>query len=171
MAKKTIKKTKPAIKKAAVKKAPVKSAKTVAKKQVKKTTVRPTIKPVVVAPVECGCDKHCCCCRGRSFIGFCIKVVILCIVFLLGCISAPWLMRGAHQSMMRHIEFSDNGCVVMESVKCPKMLEVLATADVNNDGCVSREEFKAIMPRKPHGAPAEMPNPMPADAMEAPVAE
>jgi len=178
MAKKTIKKTKPAMKKTPVKKAPVKSIrakKPVAKKSVRKV-VRPTLKPVIVAPAvshECACGDKCCCCRGRSFIGLCINVILVCIVFLLGCISSPWLMRAAHKPMMPRVEFSDNGCVVMESIKCPKMLEVLAAADENSDGCISRDEFKKAthdMHKMHHGAHAPSPDAVPVEPM-APVME
>ena len=142
MVKKTIKKTKPATKKVVAKKA---TAKTVAAKPV-------AAKQLVDAPMHechCGCN---CCCRGHRFIGFCIKVIILCIVFLLGCVSAPWLMRKGHDSMMRHIAFDDNGCVVLESIKCPKLLETLATSDDDANGCISREELESAMKemRKPN---------------------
>jgi len=32
----------------------------------------------------------------------------------------------------------------MESIKCPKMQEKLATADVDGNGCISAEEYKAV---------------------------
>ena len=75
-------------------------------------------------------------------------------VFLAGAVSAPWLMRGAHKSMMRHIQFDDNGCVMLESIKCPKLLERLATADDDANGCISRVELKTAL-RDMHHAPAE----------------
>ena len=130
MVKKTIKKAKPATKKVVTKKAVVKP---VAAKQ------------LVDAPKhECNCGCHCCC-RGHRFIGVCIKIIILCIVFLLGCVSAPWLMKKGHDSMMRHIVFDDNGCVVLESIKCPKLLETLATSDDDANGCISREELEGAI--------------------------
>ena len=36
-----------------------------------------------------------------------------------------------------------NGCLDMESIKCPKMQEELATADTDANGCISEEEFRA----------------------------
>ena len=127
MAKKIIKKTKPATKKVVAKK--------VAKKE--------TVKAVAETPTpKCGCGCHCMCCRGHRFIGVCIKLIILCMIFLLGCVSGPWIVRNAHQSAMRHIDFDDNGCVVLESVKCPKLLETLATSDNDADGCISHAELQ-----------------------------
>jgi hypothetical protein len=38
----------------------------------------------------------------------------------------------------------ENGCLKMDSIQCPKMVEKLANADVNGDNCVSLEEYKVI---------------------------
>ena len=140
MAQKTTKKTKATT--------VVKKSRPVAKKTVKKVA-----RPVAVEQTpmhECNCCNGCQCgCRcGHRFVKLCIKVVILAMVFLLGCVYASWVMNSPKHSMMRHIQFNDNGCVVMESVQCPKMLEKLAVADVNADGCVSRDELRAVMPQK-----------------------
>lgn len=135
MAQKTIKKTKKTVAKKA-------ASKPVAKKTVKKVS-RPVapVADVTMMAHECHCG--CCCCRGHSFIKFCIKLVVLCMVFFLGCLSAPWFMQKADSGMMRHIKFDDNGCVMMEKVKCPKMLEKLSAADTNADGCISHTELKS----------------------------
>ena len=135
-------------------------------KKIIKTTNKKNVKPVarktktVRADVRdeqmheqtcnCGCGCHCGCgcgtCRGHRVIGWCIKIVVLCIVFLLGCVSSQWLVGGGHKkSMMRDIRFDDNGCVILESVKCPKLLEVLSTADDDANGCISRAELKNAM--------------------------
>lgn len=120
--------------------------KTVAKKAVAKKTT--AVRKAPVAPVmqehECHCGGHCHCC-GNRFMGCLVKLVVLCIVFLLGCIASPWVMGRMHKPMMPRVQFNENGCVVLESVKCPKMLEVLATADDNADGCISKVEFKTAM--------------------------
>ena len=143
MAQKTIKKTKNTVKKSTTKKSVVKSAPV---KSATKKTTRVVARPVEpVAECKCGQGCHCCCCRGYRFIGLCIKVVILCIVFLLGCLSAPWFMRNVDKGVMHNIKFDDNNCVVLESIKCPKLLETLATADDNADGCISRIELKKAM--------------------------
>lgn len=133
-----------------------KSVKTTAAKATKTTKRSTTVRAAVATPVtpvhECGCGADCkcggkcgCkCCGGCGLIRFFIKLIVLCMVFLLGCISAPWFMHNGHKSMMRHVQFDENGCVVLESVKCPKMLEALATADDNADGCISRVELKSV---------------------------
>ncbi len=141
------KKTKKVVKKT-TKPVAKKTTKPAVKKPVAKKTV--AAKPVVapVAPAHdcgCGCGHHCCCGGGHRFIGFCIKIVILCMVFLLGCMSAPWVMKKLNRPMMHNFKFDDNGCLVLESVKCPKLLETLATSDDNADGCISRVELKKAM--------------------------
>ncbi|MCQ2581312.1 MAG: hypothetical protein MJ164_04065 [Alphaproteobacteria bacterium] len=134
------------IKKNTTKKTVVK--KTATKPVAKKTTVR---RPEMTAPVqqnhECACGHHCHCCGcGHHFVKFCIKLVVLCAVFFLGCIASPWLMKHPDHHRMKHnIAFDDNGCVVLESVKCPKMLEMLATADDDANGCISKTELKNAM--------------------------
>ena len=116
--------------------------------------------PVDAPKHECNCGNHCCCCHGGGFFGILIKIIILCMVFLLGCISAPWLMRNPHKHMMNHIKFDDNGCVVLDSIKCPKLLESLATADDNADGCISKMELRNAMSEMHHGAPLPEPTDM-----------
>ena len=36
-----------------------------------------------------------------------------------------------------------NGCLDMESVKCPKMRENIARMDLDGNGCVTEGEFRA----------------------------
>jgi len=158
MPKKTIKKT--AVKKPVAKK-------TVTKKVAKKTVAKRVARPVVVEPTpvaQCGCGGHCCCCHGHRFIKFCIKLILLCLVFFAGALTAPWFMRAGHDAMMRHVQFDDNNCLVYDSVKCPKMLENLKDADTDTNGCISREEFRAAVAPKHHhvkmhidGEPVETP--------------
>ena len=54
-----------------------------------------------------------------------------------------------------------DGCLNMESVKCPKMIEELANADVDMNGCISVEEFKTVKRamRREMREPREMPEP------------
>lgn len=143
MATKTLKKKTPA-KKTVVKKTSVKTS-------MKKTNVRrvqPVATPVPAQQMhECSCGGacHCGCGCGHRFIKFCIKLIILCMVFFLGVIASPWFVKNSDHHMMRHIQFDDNGCVVMETVKCPKLLETLATADDDANGCISRAELKSAM--------------------------
>lgn len=155
MPKKTQTKT---VKKTATKKPVAKKA--VAKKPVAKKTVTKRVarKPrVVVAPVvdtkpvcACGDNCHCCCCRGHRFLRWGIRVILLCIVFVCGMAVAPLFMRDMPQ---KHMQFDDNGCVILESVTCPKMLEVLATADTDANGCITRDEIRAAKHNARHAEP------------------
>lgn len=112
----------------------------------KKAPVKKTVAKKVVAPVahECQCGHKCTCghechcgCHGHFF----RKAIVLLFVFALGCVSAHYLYKP--QPKMNHMpyKFDDNGCLVMDSVKNPKLQEALATADTDANGCVSRKEF------------------------------
>ncbi len=150
MAQKTVKKT-PAKKVAAVKKAPVKKAvvakatpakKPVAKKPVAKKAIAPELKPVIIAAPEtheCGCGKQCPCgckcgCRGVRFFK---KFVVILIVFALGFVAAKMCCGGPRPKFV-------NGCMDVASVKCPKLQNALPMMDTDNDGCITRAEFKAF---------------------------
>ena len=52
------------------------------------------------------------------------------------------------------MQFDDNGCVILESVTCPKMLEVIATADADANGCVTHDEIRAAKHQMHHAGPA-----------------
>lgn len=137
MAQKTTKKT--TVKAVATKKAPAK------KTAPKKTTVKKTEK--VVTPVvemhKCGCDKNCACggnCECKKHrCGFGKKFIVALVFFALGFAAAKMLPCPKRAKMPKP-QFDDNGCLV---VKCQKMVEMLPQIDVNNDGCVDREEFRA----------------------------
>lgn len=145
MAQKTIKKnTKKTTARASVKASATRSMPTKSMAKSTKRVVRATNKnaDVMAEKTSCACGEkcHCCCCCGHRVIRWCIKVILLCIVFVAGMAVAPLFMN---EKPMHHMEFDDNGCVVLESVKCPKMLETLSVADTNADGCISREEIKS----------------------------
>lgn len=142
-----------------------------------KTTKKVTRKAapaVAAAPAthECQCGSACQCgCHHGKFKRF----IVIVIVFLLGFALAkfvcnPMRQHRAHRKMMEMHPIFTNGCLDMNSIKCPKMVEALQNADVNADGCINLEEFKATkdamhremrkmhkMP-KPHDMP-EMPEP------------
>lgn len=160
MAKKAIKKPTPkVVKKTAAKPAAKKTVtKRVATKPTKKV-VRATAPVVEKTSCACGNKCHCCCCRGHRFVRFGIKVIVLCVVFMCGMAVAPLFMRDMPKSPMHNMKFDDSGCVVLESVTCPKMLETLATADENADGCISRDEIRAAM--HAHHAPRHQMDDMP----------
>ena len=51
------------------------------------------------------------------------------------------------------MQFDDNGCVILESVTCPKMLEVIAMADTDANGCVTRDEIHSAKHNMHHPEP------------------
>lgn len=119
-----------------------------AKQTNKKPTVKKTaVKPVPVMEHRCGSDCPCGCHRHGA--GHRVKhVVALLIIFVLGyacgrtmCFRHAGIMMGP--AKMHHPVFT-NGCLDMKSVQCPKMQETLMSADINGDGCISVEEYKAF---------------------------
>ncbi len=142
MAQKTVKKTTaPATKKAPVKKAP-------AKKTVKKVAA-PEMKMATSAPVMhgCGCGADCkCCggckCGGSKFGRFVKKLVIFLVIFALGFAAAKLCCGGPRHHGPR-VHFT-NGCLDASTVKCPKLLDALPAMDINQDGCITRDEFRAV---------------------------
>lgn len=151
MAQKTVKKAaaKPAAKKAPVKKVATKPA--VKKTVAKKTAVKPA--PVkqakMAAPVvdmhECGCGADCHCCGGckcgaSKFGRFVRKLIFVVIVFALGWFAAGLNCGRPHHPRMHFV----NGCLDTESVKCPKLQDALPAMDINGDGCITRDEFRAV---------------------------
>ncbi len=141
---------------------PTKSTKTT-KKVTKKVAPAVAATP---ATHECQCGSACQCgCHHGKF----KKFIVIVIVFLLGFALAKFVCnpmqqrRAHHRAMEMHPVFT-NGCLDMESVKCPKMVEALQNADVNADGCINLEEFKATKKamhhemRNHHNKP-EMPEP------------
>lgn len=133
--------------------------KTVAKKTVTKpaATKKAPAKKVVSAPVvemhECGCAHGCAChghCCGKkkcTFGRFLKKLVVFLIIFALGFATAKLCCFDKRGKMPFRPVF-ENGCLV---VKCPKMADKVAAMDINHDGCVNREEFRAArkMNRRP----------------------
>ncbi|MBQ5699671.1 MAG: hypothetical protein IIV74_00020 [Alphaproteobacteria bacterium] len=162
MANNTTKKT--ATKKTATKK-------TVSKATAKKAPVKKTVAPVVEKH-PCGCDKGCacagncvehgCCTKKKCTFGrFLKKLILFLIIFALGFAAAKMCCCDKRGKMGPRPEF-ENGCLV---VKCPKMAEMMPAMDTNADGCVTREEFKAMRKnmKRPHQQEAapEMPAPAP----------
>ena len=127
-------------------------------------TTKKTVKPAVAAtPVahECPCGGECKCgCHHGKF----KKFVVLVIVFLIGFAVAKMTCchRGMH-GMPKMQPVFDNGCLVVESIKCPKMQEALANADVDMNGCITVDEFRAVKKSMRHemhripNQPVEMP--------------
>lgn len=133
--------------------------KTTAKKTAKAATKRTPKMAEMPMPEAhaCTCGGECKCgCHHGKF----KKFIVLVIVFLIGFAVAK--MTCCHHGMHRMPKMNpvfENGCLVMESIKCPKMVEALANADVDMNGCITMEEFKTIkreMRREMRG-PREMP--------------
>lgn len=160
MAQKTVKKTaaKTANTKAATaKKAPVKKA-AAAKKPVAKK-VAATEKLVATPAPEmhtCGCGAECKCgadcqCGGHcheqksrcGFGRFMKKLIITLIVFALGFAAAKLVCCDKHHMRGPRAEFV-NGCLDAASVKCPKLLEALPAMDINQDGCITKDEYRIV---------------------------
>jgi len=109
---------------------------------------------------ECHCGANCecgakCKCHRHGFGHFVKKFIIALILLALGFAAAKICccdkgMRGPR------VEFAPNGCMVEESVKCPKMLELLPAMDINQDGCITREEYREIKHQLRQRARAEM---------------
>ncbi|MBP5485196.1 MAG: hypothetical protein J6Y07_00600 [Alphaproteobacteria bacterium] len=112
------------------------------KKVTKRTTKRPVMTTVPAPEVhECHCGTSCGCgCHGGKF----KKFIILLIVFALGFAVAKITCCHGHRHMPKMQPKFENGCLVMDSIKCPKMQQNLIVADVDLNGCISREEFRAV---------------------------
>ncbi len=131
----------------------------VKKTSVKKTVAKKTatrVQPVMENEHKCGCGHECHCGCHCGFWRFIRNLLILLIVFVLGAMSARFFMK-VHHMPMPHVDFDDNGCVVVDSIKCPKMLEKLQSADMDSDGCITKQEFKKSMFKK-HKMKRNMPH-------------
>lgn len=147
MAQKTVKKA--AVKPAAAKKSPVKKSAAV-KKPVAKKASAPAPKMVAAPVMEqhacgCGADCHCCggCkCGGSKFGRFMRKLIVFLIIFAMGFAAAKLCCNKHHPRgpRMHYV----NGCLDVASVKCPKLMEALPAMDINQDGCITRDEFRAV---------------------------
>lgn len=153
MAEKTIKKT--ATKKTVSKQTKAKPVAT------KKVTPKKIPETPCVEMHECGC-AHGCACHGHcgkkkcTFGRFIKKLIVFLIIFAMGFASAKLcIFDDCGQKKFRPV--FENGCLV---VKCPKMAEKIQQMDINNDGCVSREEFRMarrMFNKNKQNAPAPQP--------------
>lgn len=148
---KTVKSTRPTTaKKTTVKKA-------AAKKPAVKTTPAVAAAPAANCPcgANCKCDANCHCgadCKctqkrgGCKFCRFLKKLVIFIIIFALGFATAKLCCcdkTGPKHFRGPRIHFVNN-CMDVSSVKCPKLAEALPAMDINGDGCITREEYRAV---------------------------
>lgn len=137
-----------------------KQTKTVAKAATKKTEIKPTKKatakkiapkakmtaPVMSGVHECACNHDCKChkCNGGcTFWRVMKKILIFIIIFAMGFAAAKFCPCNKHRMPMPQVDFV-NGCVDAKSIKCPKLVAELPILDADKDGCVTRDEFKAV---------------------------
>ena len=115
-----------------------------AKKTVKKTTIKKAaVKSAPVMENKCECAGHCHCHGSAHWVK---HVVVWAIIFALGMVCGKLVCCGGHgpKHMPKMHPVFVNGCLDMESIKCPKMQEKLATADVDGNECISVAEYKAV---------------------------
>lgn len=118
-------------------------AKKTSKKMVKKPVVKKSyVKPAPVVEPKCQCGENCHCHGGAHWVK---HLIVWAIIFALGMVCGKMLDCGHHGKHMPKINpVFENGCLKMDSVQCPKMVEKLANADMNGDNCISLEEYKAV---------------------------
>ncbi|MDR2413274.1 MAG: hypothetical protein LBD50_03645 [Rickettsiales bacterium] len=127
MAQKTVKKT---------------AAGKVAAKKSKTYQAKATQPAAAMAQPSCACGSGCKC---GGFGRFVKKLIVFLVIFGLG-FAACLYCCGTHRQFRKdffHPEFV-NGCFDASKIKCPEMLGKLNAADANADGCITKEEFRAI---------------------------
>ena len=135
-AKKTVTKKTVAAKKPAVKKSVKKAA-----PELQETIVVQDM-PKCKCGENCACGADCKCGRGGSRFGrFMIKLIMILIVFALGFGAAKLL--DCNEFRGPRVDF-DNGCLDASSVKCPRLQLALPAMDIDRDGCITREEYRAV---------------------------
>lgn len=98
------------------------------------------------ANCHCGTDCNCgskCKCHCHGFGHWVKKFIIALVLVALGFAAAKVCCCGKGMRGPR-VHFARNGCMVEESVKCPKLRELLPAMDINQDGCITREEYREI---------------------------
>ena len=123
------------------------------KKTVKKTTTKMSTKKnakaIATATPELHEMHYGCTCTPMK------KTFYLGGMFLLGFVIAHFAFCPCHRfenKIAKERPIFVNGCLDMDSIKCERMQEVLANADMDADGCISVSEFNAakrIMHRGP----------------------
>lgn len=145
MAQNTVKKT--SAKATAAKKAPVKKA--APKKTAAKTAKMPEVKaPTMPAPEmhSCGCGHDCACGCNHSrggFGRFFKKLIVALIIFALGFMAAKMFCCDKPHFRGPRVHFVE-GCLDVSSVECPKLQAALPAMDINQDGCITRDEYRAV---------------------------
>ena len=113
-------------------------------KQTKNKPIKQSAKIAPAAEHKCSCGSDCPCHKHGTM--HAVKhIIVWAIIFALG-MACGKMMNCHHGKKMRkpiHPVFT-NGCLDMKSVNCPKLAEEIVAADVNSDGCISVEEYKAF---------------------------
>lgn len=132
--------------------------KTVAKKSAKPAVAKkPVVKEIPMPEIYCHCTK-----RKRNCILTCVSLGCFLLGFLVSQLFCCCCKK--HQPKL---QFNENGCVVVESIKCPKMLEELPMIDADHDNCITKAEMRAAKrAMRHHKRPIA-----PADESTEPVAE
>ena len=121
-------------------------------KTTKKTTVKKSAaKAAPVMEHKCECGENCKChCHGSAH--WVKHIIVWAIIFALGMVCGKMMNCGNfHKHMPKTHPVFVNGCLDMESVKCPKMAEKLAAADVDGNECISVAEYRAVKKAMKHG--------------------
>lgn len=101
----------------------------------------------------CGCGSACAChgnrggcqCGGGCW-GFIKKLFWFFVIFALGFVACMCVCRyghHGHKGPKMPVEFV-NGCLDVSKIKCAEFAQRVMVADVNNDNCISREEYRAF---------------------------
>ena len=124
-------------------------SKTTKKATVKKTAVKKAeVKSAPVMEHKCACGEECPCkCHKHGTAHIVKHIIIYALIFACGIALGSYLDMGhsKHKKIAprMHPVYQD-GCLVMNSIKCPEMQKALETADVDGNSCISREEFIAV---------------------------
>lgn len=115
-------------------------------KHAKKSPARPAAKPApAAAPVTATCT--CGCGHRHGFWHWVKKLIFILIIFALGALACKYTCcckkhNGWGGKFDRGQMFVD-GCLDISKIKCPDAAQKVLAADLNNDGCITKDEFWA----------------------------
>ncbi len=82
-----------------------------------------------------------------------MKKVLMMALMLATVISVDVMAQPAGGNMAE--KFDDNGCFIIKEDMKEERAEKIAAVDTNNDGCITRVEFRAAMPEGGKGKRAK----------------